>query len=202
MEIEYKWVLADSAQAAQLAAYCEQWAARDPQTISLLATYYDTPEQLLKEMHGAVRLRAENGVGVCCLKLPCQSEGEGYKAREEYEVAAESLEEGLRLLPGVGAPAELVERLLASELAPTAQTDFVRTAYDLCIDNERGRCTAVLAVDDGFLRNGPREAALLELELEYADGEQPAFHAFAHELAERFSLRVQPLSKLARAAQL
>ena len=203
MEIEYKWELTDEQAAREVAAHCrEAVQAQGPREKTLLATYYDTPDLWMKELHGALRLRTENGVGVCCMKLAAKGQQDGYKAREEYEVQAETLEEGLRLLPGAGAPADLCQQLLESELVPTAQTDFTRHAYELSCAGEHGTFSAELAIDGGFLRNGPKEAALHELELEFVEGSEEAFHAFAKDLETRFGLKVQPLSKLARAVAL
>ena len=105
-------------------------------------------------------------------------------------------------LLGAGAPADLCQQLLESELVPTAQTDFTRHAYELSCAGEHGTFSAELAIDGGFLRNGPKEAALHELELELVEGSEEAFHAFAKDLETRFGLKVQPLSKLARAVAL
>ena len=86
MEIEYKWELTDEQAAREVAAHCcEAVQAQGPRDETLLATYYDTPDLRMKELHGALRLRMENGVGVCCMKLAAKGQRDGYKAREEYE---------------------------------------------------------------------------------------------------------------------
>ncbi len=198
MEIEYKWelpsedvlvgLLSDAAIAPMLG---------DPHEIRMRATYYDTAAEDVRRMRGGLRIRQENDESVCCLKLAAQASG-ACKARQEFEVNARDIADGLMRLPEVGAPADVCEMLLVAEPQPTCETDFTRREYVLACDD----FTAALAIDTGEMRRQGRTAPIHEMELEHLSGSEEAFHACATRMQERFGLETQPLSKLARAMAL
>ncbi len=198
MEIEYKWEMPDEATLVTLlddATIAPMLG--EQRELRMRATYYDTPDRDVYRLHGGLRVRCENDDSVCCLKLVASAEG-ACKARQEFEVKADDVLEGLCRLPEVGAPADICERLIAGNPQPTCETDFVRHERTLtCAD-----FTAVFAVDIGEMRNRGRTAPIHEIELEYLDGSQDAFHAFARQMQGEFNLVIQPLSKLARAMTL
>ena len=198
MEIEYKWDMAEPELAqAILSSELLADAAAGLHDVRMQATYYDTPARDVYAMHGGLRIRRENDTSVCCLKMSSESL-EACKTRREYEVVAQSIEEGLTKLPQVGAPKDVCERLLAGGPLPTCETDFMRRACSLTFAD----FCAELAFDTGEMRRDNKTAPIHEIELEYTSGSQNAFHAFATELQEQFALNVQPLSKLARAMSL
>lgn len=198
MEIEYKWNLPDEALAGGLLAHPLVadfvGAAHD---VRMRATYFDTADQDIHRMHGGLRLRQENDATVCCLKLPADASG-GYRVRKEYEIEAADIASGLAELPGVGAPQDVCELLLASELHPLCETDFSRHRVPL----RNPDFEAELAIDVGEMRREGRIAPIHEIELEFVSGSEDTFHAFAARLQEEMGLVVQPLSKLARASSL
>lgn len=198
MEIEYKWEiedpkLVDSIMSSELLA--GTLASRHE--IRMQAVYYDTPASDVYAMHGGLRIRKENETSICCLKMSAESL-EACKTRREYEVAAQTIEDGLIKLPQAGAPQEVCERLLAGKPAPICETAFTRQACRL----QFGDFDAELAFDFGEMHRNEKTALIHEIELEYVSGSQESFHAFAAELQEQFTLIVQPLSKLARAMSL
>lgn len=204
MEIEYKWDL-QKAEGPRLALdEAERLAphVRGVRGISMHAAYYDTSGGLVASMRGGLRLRKENGVSVCCLKLEQRDEG-GCAERREYEVPASDIRAGIVALPSAGAPTDVCEQLLASELEVLCETQFERRAFILEVTGDMpdgaGTFSAELAFDEGVLRRQGREAELREMELEYKGGSLKAFHAFAQELQDKLRLEPQPLSKLARA---
>lgn len=195
MEIEYKWELPSEDVLAGLltdAAIAPMFG--DPHEIRMRATYYDTPAEDVHRMRGGLRIRQENDESVCCLKLAAQASG-ACKARQEFEVSARDIADGLKRLPEMGAPADVCEMLLAAGPQPTCETDFTRREYVLTCDD----FTAALAIDTGEMRRQGRSAPIHELELEYLGGSREVFHACATRMQERFGLETQPLSKLARA---
>lgn len=198
VEIEYKWEMPDE---QTLAALLDDEtiapALGESRELRMRATYYDTANQDVYRLRGGLRVRQENDRSVCCLKLAAHADG-ACKARQEFEVAADDVIEGLRRLPEVGAPADVCEMLIAGDPQPTCETDFTRREHMLtCAD-----FTAALAIDTGEMRNRGRMAPIHEVELEYLNGSEEAFHAFARQLQERFGLETQLLSKLARAMAL
>lgn len=198
MEIEYKWEMPDAALLEDLFNDEAITACMDEaRELHMCATYYDTENQDVYRLHGGLRVRRENDDSVCCLKLAASADG-ACKARQEFEVAADDITEGLRHLPEAGAPRAVCDMLLAGNPQPTCETDFMRREQMMmCPD-----FVATLAVDTGEMRNQGRMAPIHEIELEYVSGSEEAFHAFARQMQEDFSLEVQPLSKLARAIAL
>ncbi len=198
MEIEYKWDMADS-QLAQsiLSSEPVSKAIEVQREIRMEAIYYDTPVRDVYAMHGGLRIRRENDTSVCCLKMSAEST-EACKTRLEFEVVAQSIEEGLEKLPQAGAPQDVCERLLAGEPVPICSTAFTRHECALACAGFR----AELAFDVGEMHRNGKTAPIHEIELEYVSGSEGSFHAFAAELEEQFTLIVQPLSKLARAMSL
>lgn len=208
MEREYTWSLqaAEGSRKALGAAELIAPHVRGTQDISMNAVYYDTPDGLLGAQHAALRVRRENGRGVCCLKVPLH-EG-GYAEREEYEVEATDVHDGLAALPGAGAPRELCAQLARAQLLELCETRFERRAFalDVAAGALEGACgeaaaafAAELAFDEGVLCRQGRTQQLHEMELEHTGGSIAAFHAFAAVLEGTLVLAREPLSKLARA---
>ena len=198
MEIEYKWNLPDQATVENLITDISALDSNAKlREIRMHATYFDTTNSDVYAMHGGLRVRRENEKSVCCLKLSAKA-SESCKTRQEFEVSATDISEGLRMLPDIGAPRDICERLLAGDPQPICETDFLRRAYTLVIDSFE----AELALDTGEMRRNGNSAPIHELELEFLSGSQDAFHAFAKKLQEEYLLAVQPLSKLARAMAL
>ncbi|MDO4182211.1 MAG: hypothetical protein Q4E12_01180, partial [Coriobacteriia bacterium] len=147
---------------------------------------------------GGLRLRQENDASVCCLKLSADA-GYGFKQRQEFEVSAPTIREGLQALPGAGAPADVCAQLLAEGVQETCYTHFTRQATLVQWREGEASVTAELAFDQGTLGHSTASAPLREVELEYKDGSVELFHTLAARLEDNLHLVPQPLSKLARA---
>lgn len=198
MEREFKWMaspelLAEMETDGQLAKCCTA-----VHRLHMQADYFETTEGLLRQAGAALRLRKENNTSICCMKQGKHIEN-GCTVRNEYEVEAPTIEEGLQHLPEAGAPRALCEAIVCSELVTLAHTDFHRTAMLLHHITADGGCTAELALDIGTLGNDTASVPFSEAELEFKAGDDDAFLALAAMLETEFSLRPQPLSKLARA---
>lgn len=194
MEQEYKWCLPRE-QMAALAEFLHSLPERRGHaTQHMEAVYYDTADSLVYRHGAALRLRRENGSSICCMKRTVRRSG-AMAQREEYEVEAETVYEGLHRLPSVGAPAEFCDMLTDQQFHALAHTDFIRQGYLL----EFPAFTAELAVDVGQLGGETCMVPFEEIELERKSGNPDAFSAWAEALQARFSLEPQPLSKLARA---
>ena len=202
MEQEYKWKLADpQAGEGLLAAGLDRASSGARETISMAATYYDTADRLLWSLHGGLRLRQENGVSVCCLKLEVREEG-GCTLREEFEAQAEDIRQGVALLPAQGAPEALCRQLLDRGLVELCTVDYTRRACLLRVEEDGRCCEAELTLDLGSARRQGRSGAICESEFEYKSGDPALFHAFAHRLEADYGLEPEPSSKLARAMAL
>lgn len=191
MEREFKW----AAKREDFSILCAYLGLTNlPRRIQMRAVYYDTPDGMLRAQRIGLRLRTENDSTVCCLKLRDQTSC-GRHMHEEYECAADTLEQGLRQLSAVGAPSELLAQLSAVPLTPIAQTNFTRLAFDLV----RPDFTAELCYDEGTLSGAAQHAPFQEIECELKSGKADVFDILCATLATRFSLTAQPLSKLSRA---
>ena len=197
MEREYKW-RADAQSLGQALLWASSRIGSQSRTIYMKSQYFDTADGFLRENGAALRLRQENDRAVCCMKRRGIATAEGMRAHEEYECDAQTIEEGLRLLPDKGAPRELCEAALAAPLTETCRVDFRRCAILLQQDNT----VCELALDEGSLHREERSAPLCEIELELIAGSEDVFHALAAELAAYLSLTPEPESKLARAMKL
>ncbi len=164
----------------------------DWQRIAMETTYYDTPQGELGALRWTLRRRLENGRSVCTVKTPAPDGGRG-----EWELEQEDLLTAVPELCKLGGPKELL--LLAQKgLQPVCGARFTRLAGVL----ELKECSVELALDRGCLIGGGREAALCEVEVEVKSGSEAAAVAFAEELARRFDLCPEPLSKYRRALNL
>lgn len=197
MEKEYKW-RADEYVLGQALLWASSRIGSQSRTIHMQSQYYDTLDGLLRAQEAALRLRRENSRSVCCLKLRNENSPDGMRAHEEYQCDAESIQEGLQMLPDKGAPRALCEQILTAPLVQICNVDFRRCAVLL----QEGDTVCELALDEGTLRHGGRTAPLCEIELEYVAGSEDVFHSLAADLADYLSLVPEPESKLARAMKL
>lgn len=158
-------------------------------TITMVTAYYDTPEQTLRQRHWTLRRRLENGRSICTVKTP-KPDG----SRGEWELECPSITNAVPELCHLGAPEELLI-LTASGLTEVCSARFTRLAATM----ELSGCTVELALDQGFLLGGGKELPFSEVEVELKDGSDTACVAFAENLAKKFGLVAEPLSKVQRA---
>lgn len=202
MEQEYKWNLTPKMNLDEmLSSELLSEKIMDHSRVEMKAIYYDTPDRLFGSMRGALRLRTENGESVCCMKVERSVDG-ACSLREEYEIAACDVYEGLSLLPAQGAPISLCRRASQGELLELCRTEFVRVAYLLEWEENGDTCRGELAVDTGCMAREGRTAPISEIEFEYKQGSVGLFHSFARRMGDVFALEQQELSKLARAMAL
>ena len=159
--------------------------------ISMETTYYDTPSRALSQRHYTLRRRLENGISVCTVKAPAGS------ARGEWETECDSITQAIPLLLAMGCPADL-EVFVREGLIPVCGARFPRLAKTLSLPEG----TVELAMDQGVLLGGGREIPLCEVEVELKSGPRAVCDRFAGELAARFALTPEPMSKFARARHL
>ena len=158
--------------------------------IQMETTYFDTPDGALSARRWTLRRRLENGVSVITLKTPGANGGRG-----EWEVPSEAVDTGL--LIAVGAPPEL-DVLTSSSLIPTCAARFTRLAAPV----SWGESTLELALDQGTVLGGNREAPIFEVEAELKSGRDEDVRAFGAFLENTYGLVPEPKSKFARARAL
>ena len=160
--------------------------------ISMETTYYDTPQGDIRALRWTLRSRKENGVTVCALKTPGEGFGHG-----EWEVCCDKIEKAIGPMLGKGAPKQIYY-FAQSGFSPVCGARFTRLAGLV----DAPGCTVELALDEGWLLGGGREAPLCEIEVELKAGSEEAAAAFAMELAQEYGLRPETRSKIARATAL
>ena len=185
-ELELKF----AASSETLDAMEEKYAPLTP--ITLHTRYFDTPHQAFRERRWTLRLRLENGRPICTLKTRL-SDG----SRGEYETESGDIVSAIPALLEQGAPAEL-EELAREGLEEVCGARFTRLAR--IIDVPGGQVE--LALDRGEFTGGGRTLPFTEAEAELKAGPDEVLARFGRALAEEFSLREEPRSKIQRAMAL
>ena len=166
------------------------------ETLQMATTYYDTPDKKLSQRCWTLRLRQENEKFVATIKTPAEGK---HKARGEWAVEAQHMQEALPRLVEAGAPTELADLTAGEPLIPVCAARFTRRAADVTLADGT---VCELCGDVGMLTGGTKEEALCEIEVELKSGSAETAEAFALELQKRFDLQEEPRSKFARAAAL
>ncbi len=189
LELEWKFAATEAALAQVQSETPGDW-----RRIGMESLYYDTPDRAFSARRWTLRLRRENGEAVVCLKTPA-ADGRG---RGEWEVRAESPVEAVPRLLAAGAPAELADLLDGRPPEVVCGARFTRRALTVALPGAE----AELALDQGVLLAGEREAPLCELEVEHKSGDSAASETYAAALAARLGLVPEPRSKFQRALAL
>lgn len=195
MEIEVKFSPAD---AGCFQAMLADRALSRPLTplrrLKMETVYYDDPAHILSAHGWTLRLRWENGRGVCTFKGRASG-----LSRLELEAAAETVEEGakrLALLPEL--PPQARTALRAERFLPVCGASFVRQVQK----RQTEELTFFLSWDEGWLFRGEHSVPFTEAELELCSGTEQALSALAEEYRRRFGLAVCSRSKQQRAMAL
>ncbi len=161
------------------------------------SVYYQDEGGLLERLHATLRLRTENGDGVCCLKISTGHAGAA-AVREEYEVPAETIDEGAALLSERSELSDAVRAALGGPFTPVCGCSFTRTEADYASD----ALTFVLSYDVGEYRRGELTAPLGEIEMELKDGDVDALNELCGRIVEKYGLTVSTVGKYRRAMAL
>lgn len=162
--------------------------------LKMETVYYDDPARILSTHGWTLRLRRENGRGVCTFKGRASG-----LSRLELETAAETVEEGARqlaLLPEL--PPQARTALRAERFLPVCGASFVRQVQK----RQTEELTFFLSWDEGWLFRGGHRAPFTEAELELCGGTEQALSALAEKYRRRFGLAVCSRSKQQRAMAL
>ena len=157
--------------------------------IAMETTYYDNEAGDFNRLHWTFRRRMENGKSICTLKTPMEGLG-----RAEFEIECGDILEAVPLLIEQRAPKQLL-LLTCRGVSPSCGAKFTRLAGPI----QGEGFTAELALDEGILLGGGKELPFAEVEVELKSGSEEAVSAVAEALAEKYGLRPEPRSKVARA---
>ena len=194
MEIEVKFSPADAGCfQAMLADRALSRPAAPLLRLEMKTIYYDDPAHILSAHGWTLRLRWENGRGVCTFKGRASG-----LSRLELETAAETVEEGARqlaLLPEL--PPQARTALRAERFLPVCGASFVRQ-----VQKRQTEELTFFLWDEGWLFRGEHSVPFTEAELELCSGTEQALSALAEEYRRRFGLAVCSRSKQQRAMAL
>lgn len=196
MEIEFKYLLEDSAQGEFIIAdlqekYPEIFGSK--RDIKMVSTYYDSVSGSLLNARYTLRLRMENEESICCVKYDSVKRTDGLSKRVELECAAADISDGVKEL-SKRLPQEFLT-YCSEGLKISAVMSFTRTAVELMLKDMK----CELAFDRGFFGGGENAQPFFELEIEYKSGNTESFIALAKTIGTLYSLKPENRSKLARA---
>lgn len=157
--------------------------------ITMETAYYDTPDRMFSRLRWTLRRRYENGSAVCTLKTPAPDGSRG-----EWEAACPDIASAIPELCKLGAPAGLLEYTV-TPLEISCGARFTRLAKTIALPD----AVMELALDQGVLLGGGKEAPFAEVEAELKEGSEKAVRAFAEALAAEFRLKEEKFSKHKRA---
>ncbi len=160
--------------------------------ISMETTYYDTPGKALSRLRITLRRRRENDRQICTLKTPADGFGRG-----EWEIGCPRIEDALSPLFAMSGRDDL-SRLTRQGVIAVCGARFTRLVKTVVL----AQCSVEVALDQGVLLGGGKEAPLCEVEVELKSGREQAAADYARALAEEFSLCPEEKSKFRRALAL
>ncbi len=176
-------------------------ALREPFRETVMdAVYFDSASGALTGRKWALRLRREGDVPVVTIKIPSDTVlGGGIFCRNEWQVTADSIEEGVPRLVEMGAPAEIGEIVKNTPMQEKCRIRFTRSSSVLYLpDGVR----IDMAIDSGDVSAGEKHDPMLELELELLFGDSAAMIRLSTELIAKYSLQKEYISKYERALRL
>jgi inorganic triphosphatase YgiF len=198
-ELEIKFQVPPGEREALLKAI----GARGLERASLRARYFDTADQLLARHEMALRLRDENGTWVQTLKASTPHSLE--RLEHNVELPADADEQALVPRPERHDGTEVGERL--SELLKDEDDPALIEIYRTEITRHSKLIKAHDAeiewsLDEGTIVAGNRVRDVLELELEFKEGDVLGLYSTAQEWQSRHGLWVDPISKAHRGSLL
>lgn len=204
MEIELKYTIENEQVAEDIFQEPYIQMIKDKQTeekINMHAVYFDTEDRRLYREGIAFRVRREGEILQATLKWNGSSE-EGMHKREEINVPVDDEEKLKTPDVDIFAQSEMCDVLknLVGErkLVAMMETDIVR--HQVRIDT--GKSISELSVDQGEVRCAGKSAPILELEIELFSGDEEDMKALGEELAKKFDLRAENISKFKRGLDL
>jgi inorganic triphosphatase YgiF len=167
--------------------------AGEPERQQLHATYFDTPDQALRNAGFSLRIRTSGTTRIQTIKADGAASA-GLFLRSEWEMEVESdtpvLDHTTPVLAKLGARGE--------EIVPSFEVTVERRIWN--VEEDGAQIEVVL--DQGQIRSGGREEAVCEVELELKSGKPPALFSLARKLDAIAPMHIGVLSKAARGYRL
>lgn len=161
-------------------------------------TYFDTPDNWLRQHDIGLRIRRYDDVFVQTVKTAGRVVA-GLHQRPEYNATHTSNDPDLTLHPDDIWPTGKTMGTLQSELVPLFSTDYTREQW--LVSMADGSQIEV-AFDQGLVLAGDQQEPICEVELELKSGQTDALFTLARTLSESGGMRLGNLSKAARGYRL
>lgn len=199
MEIELKYTIAEKALIEKIFNDEQVLRFKDENTeerIPMRAIFYDTPEYNLKRAGFAFRIRREGEENVATLKWGGSS-SEGMHKRQELNMTlddedAKTPSVAIFLQDEIGGK---LEKIIGEEpLKPIMEIESVRKQVRI----DTGKSISVLSVDEGWVRAAGKETAICEMEIELYSGDEEDMCTFADQIAAKYGLKPENISKFRR----
>ncbi|HYF55207.1 MAG TPA: CHAD domain-containing protein [Salinarimonas sp.] len=149
----------------------------------LHATYFDTPDRLLREAGLSLRIRRSGRRRVQTVKA-ASGPAAGLFDRDEWE------QEVRADIPDLASEAGLPDLLRRSDVAAALAPAFAVRVERTTLDLAQGASRAEITIDEGVVEAGGRRDAVAEVEIELKDGAAADLFALARALAEGAPLRL------------
>lgn len=190
-EIELKLRFAASDKNKLIQALLDLGIELEPET-HLYATYYDTPDLLVRNQGIGLRVRKEQDHWVQTIKSIGTATG-GLHVRKEVNLPVEGSELDLTKLPVRGRLGQLFEpEKLRSVLKPVVITDMHRRSGRWMTDHD---AVVEIALDEGVITAKGASVTLHELELELIHGQAGSLYDLAMRLSQHVDFELQAHNK-------
>lgn len=190
IELEIKLAAQSEAELARAAADERLSSGRrsGTRTIDMRSEYYSLCGGGPEAKNASLRFRSENGSGRVSVKTFSEKSGGRFR-RKEWELPADSVEQGVELLRQVP---ELALVLEGAEPVPAEKAQFRRTEFECEFEG----ALLCIALDSGWLESP--ENTFFELEAEYAGGDEAALLKLSEYLTGKYGLTCENRSKRER----
>lgn len=201
METEFKYNLTDTSIFDQIVENAEinKMGLEAVETISMHATYFDTPDMDFRRKGIAYRIRQEDERYTATIKWDVNV-SEGLHRREEFNLVIndERFAENpdIKLFISSDAYDVLYEAAGEKKLIKTIDMDYERKQIKV----DTGKSISCISLDTGFIHHyDGHSVPICELEIEWYYGDEADFMALAELIRNKYSLETEDRSKLQRA---
>lgn len=201
METEFKYNLTDTSIFDQIVENAEinKMGLEAVETISMHATYFDTPDMDFRRKGIAYRIRQEDERYTATIKWDVNV-SEGLHRREEFNLVVndERFAENpdIKLFISSDAYDVLYEAAGEKKLIKTIDMDYERKQIKV----DTGKSISCISLDTGFIHHyDGHSVPICELEIEWYYGDEADFMALAELIRNKYSLETEDRSKLQRA---
>lgn len=199
-EIELKFEI-DSSTIIPLSNFLSMHYVAHSEHLQLTNTYYDSKENILRQIGSSVRIRGTASLGQAAqYEITVKSAGSavaGLHTRQEINASLPNDQLNLTVLPPNIFPPHINIIDLASQLTPQFTTNFDRHTWLINYSNS----VIEIALDQGKITYLNTQLPILEVELELKSGSQLDLVLFAIELSQ-FHVHLFSQSKAARGYRL